>query len=132
MALAPATEDEPPSLGDLLGALPERLEPNREAALAASVGPGGVGSLNEGQLDDLVQRRKLTRAQADDISLAAVAFHLADGSSAVTKGLLGLKSESTDGPRLQTVADLARLDENRMASRPEKGQRRSPAWEDRR
>ena len=64
MALAPAKEDQPPSLGDLLGALPERLEPGREAALAAAVGPGGTDSLREEQLDDLVRRRKLTRAQA--------------------------------------------------------------------
>ncbi|HEU0305060.1 MAG TPA: Tc toxin subunit A, partial [Gaiellaceae bacterium] len=111
LTLAPAKDDEPPSLGDLIGALPERLEPGRETALAAAVGPGGIDSLREEQLDDLVRRRKLTRAQADDIALAAVAFHLADGSSAITQGLLGLTSGAADEPRVHTVADLARLDE---------------------
>jgi hypothetical protein len=105
-ALAPAEKTEPPSLGDVLGALPGRLKPGQQAALAVAAGPGGLGSLRREHLDDLVDANELTHDQAEEIALAAVAFHVADGSSEVARSLF-----ETAGARVRTVADLAGLDE---------------------
>jgi hypothetical protein len=102
-ALAPA-EDGPPSLGDLLESLPERLGPEQRAALAVAAGPGGIGSLRQEHLDDLVSAGELSGDQAEQVALAAVAFHLVDGSSNVARNLLGAG--------LRGVSDLARLDED--------------------
>jgi Tc toxin complex TcA C-terminal TcB-binding domain/Neuraminidase-like domain/Salmonella virulence plasmid 28.1kDa A protein len=111
LALAPAPQGERPSLGDLLGALPQRLESGQESAIALAVGPGGIDSLRQEHLDTLVRTGELTSEQGEHVALAIVAFHLADGSPAVTRGVLELRRSGTDEPRLRTVADLARLDD---------------------
>ena len=108
--LAPSAGDEPPSMGDLLAALPTRLTLGQEAAVAAAAGPRGIGALRQEHLDDLVRRDELSSDEADHVALAAVAFHLTGGDAAITRGVLGLATGKNATP-LRTVEDLARLDE---------------------
>ena len=115
--LASSAGDEPPSMGDLLAALPTRLTVGQEAAVAAAAGPGGIGALRQEHLDDLVQRDELTSDEAEHVALAAVAFHLTGGDPAITRGVLGL-TEGENTPRLRTVEDLARLDAGGLAKSP--------------
>jgi hypothetical protein len=109
LALAPAPDEKPQSLGDLLRALPRRLEPGQESAVALAVGPGGISSLRQEHLDDLVRHKQLTPDQAEHVALAAVAFHLADGSIAVTDGVLRFSATESEKPLLRSVARVLRF-----------------------
>jgi hypothetical protein len=109
LALTPAGEGTPASLGDLLAAVPERLDPDQATALATNVGPGGIGALHQEDLDTLVSAGTLGQELADRVSAAAVAFHLGDKNVAIAKAVLGLSAE--DGtPRVPGPAGLAALE----------------------
>ena len=57
----------------------------------------------------MVQSNSLTSAQADQVELAAVVFHLTGGSVAATRGVLNLTAAGTGGTRLREVSDLVGL-----------------------